>query len=280
MTAYERLPVEAFGRQLITTQDLDPVYTMLQTSGMDAHQLKRWLLAYFCCYHAGLASYLSELEATQFWNGLAEAAKNETPSPIGGRWPRSAERRHWRGAAAIMCVDALYNLYEKPEQFIDFVEAGAPKYEDVAKRVKTHHLFGDWIAFKVADMLERVVGTHVDFSQAAIFMFNDPRKSALMVFREKQGLPSGAKIKDEDWAIGCVVDHLIAEYQDLKAPPLHDRKVGLQEVETVLCKWKSHMNGHYPIGKDTREIIEGLADWAKVSRTAATLRSSLQKEVS
>ncbi|GAG17632.1 unnamed protein product, partial [marine sediment metagenome] len=36
----------------------------------------------------------------------------------------------------------------------------------------------------------------------------------------------------------------------------------LQEVETVLCKWKSHMNGCYPMGKDTREITEGLAPWA------------------
>ena len=49
---------------------------------------------------------------------------------------------------------------------------------------------------------------------------------------------------------------------------MYERPVGLQEVETILCKWKSHMNGHYPLNNDIMEIRHGLKDWLPVSALA------------
>jgi hypothetical protein len=46
----------------------------------------------------------------------------------------------------------------------------------------------------------------------------------------------------------------------LYAPPARDRLVNVQECETVLCKYKSHINGHYPPGKDTLEVLHGLKE--------------------
>jgi len=66
-----------------------------------------------------------------------------------------------------------------------------------------------------------------------------------------------------------VVEHLIATFAGSTAPPVHDRAVGYQEVETILCKWKSHMNGHYRVGRDCIEIREGLEDWREVSPAVA-----------
>jgi hypothetical protein len=284
--SYERLPIEEFGRRLITTGDLDPVYIMLsKMDWLDEGQLRRWLLAYWLCYHCGAASYLSELEGHKFWSELKVAAENVDPSPIGGRWPRASERRYWRGEAALKSVAHLTGLYEKPEDFVGSIQVqadmatGGMPYERLAELVKKHHLFGDWITFKIADMMERVVGMPVDFNQALVFMFKDPRQAALKLFREKQQLPDSAKIKDEEWAIGLVVDHLTQEFSDLKAPPNEDRPIGLQEVETVLCKWKSHMNGHYRPGKDTHEIGLGLEEWSEVSHTAGLLSDILNTNV-
>ena len=63
---YPRLDIETFGRHLITTGDLDPIYTALvraeQGGDFSVPQLCRWLLGYWCYYHAGVASFLSEKE--------------------------------------------------------------------------------------------------------------------------------------------------------------------------------------------------------------------------
>ena len=58
-----------------------------------------------------------------------------------------------------------------------------------------------------------------------------------------------------------VLDYLLGEFSGFKAPPLSDRAVNIQEVETVLCKWKSHMNGHYPLLNDIVDIRSGLEPW-------------------
>ena len=46
--------------------------------------------------------------------------------------------------------------------------------------------------------------------------------------------------------------------------------MNVQEVETILCKWKSHMGGHYPLGNDLHEIREGMTPWTENCFTAWT----------
>src|SRR6185437_10528018 len=68
-----------------------------------------------------------------------------------------------------------------------------------------------------------------------------------------------------------VVAHLARQFGDLLAPPWRDRPVNIQEIETVLCKWKSHLHGRYPVGKDTSEVKHGLYAWGKCSETASKM---------
>lgn len=273
---YERLPIEKFGRHLIVSGDLDPVYIALPKAVEDDAQQSRWLIAYWCFYHCGVASWLSERKGAAFWEAMLEAAANASNAPTGGRWPRGSERRHFRGAAAIKAVLALEKRYgEHPEQMVEYIAySDTPTrvtktipFAEIAERVKEHVLFGPWIAFKVGDMLERINGVPVNFDQAEVFMFKDPTRAAEMLYRQKAGLPDGAKIKTAK-IIPEVVDYLTKEFSDLSAPPLRDRPIGLQEVETVLCCWKSHMNGHYPLNNDIVEIRDGVSEWMAHSETA------------
>lgn len=273
---YERLDILKFGRHLIESEDLDPVYCALNKMELPHDQLCRWLIAYWCLYHCGAASYLSELEGSNFWRGLLMAAHNEEPTPIGGRWPRGHERRHFRGLAATKAVRVLHERYgEAPEAMVDYIAEAAPSYEAVAQRAQEHPLFGPWISFKIADMVERVLGCKVDFDQAAVFMFKDPVKAALILWRQKMGLSEYVKPKREDLAIQSVVNYLTGEFKDMMAPPLYDRAIGLQEVETVLCKWKSHLNGHYPLENDLWEISTGLQEWHDSCKTARSMFSAM-----
>jgi len=265
---YDRLSVEEFGRQLITSGDLDPVYIALARLDWSHDQLCRWLIAYWCFYHCGFASYASEHEGDHFWGTLSAAARNDIEAPIGGRWPRGSERRHARGEQGLRMVLDLENRYKlNPSEMVNYIAKGAPNYEEVARRAQEHTLFGPWISFKIADMIDRVCLVHVDFSQAGVFMFKDPVKAALMVWRKNMygSITAKARPIDQLKAITGVIEYLHDVFADLKAPPNQDRPIDLQEVETVLCKWKSHMNGHYPLFNDIDEIRFGLLNWGKAA---------------
>lgn len=275
---YDRLAIEEFGRRLIVSGDLDPVYIALVEAQWDQAQLAKWLIAYWCFYSTGVACYASEQPTAKFWKVLETAAENEQETPVGGRWPRGHERRHARGEQGKRMVSGLRCRYkDNPEGMINTICSGSHMaavdnlmmpYEDIANAVKKHTLFGPWISFKICDMVDRVLGIPVSFKNAHVFMFKDPVKAAVMLWRERTGMPENAKPKDLNAVIEQIVDMLIAEYADLEAPPYNDRAIGLQEVETVLCKWKSHMNGHYPINNDIDEICGSLVSWAQVSGAA------------
>lgn len=279
---YPRLGIIEFGTQLIQSGDVDPIYVMLWEAlqqypeEFNPQQLKRWLVAYWCFYNAGLASYLSELEGEEFWNRMMIAAENKVPPPVGDRWKRGKERRHFRGKQATYCVEKLSAKYPEPEAMVDYLKgdiSSSESFLSVANRAHKHYLFGHWIGFKIADMLERVMCAQISFDQASIFMFDDPEKSAFMLF-EKQ-FPElvnkpGVKLKREA-VLNAVVGYLQEKLGHLPAPPRFERNINIQEIETVLCKWKSHMNGHYPINNDIDEIHEGLTPWAGIGCMTAQI---------
>src|SRR6185436_13579304 len=203
-------------------------------------QRKRFLVAYWLFYHPGSAAYMAGLPATEFWDAVETVAENTAPSPLGERWPRASERRHFRGDKAMWAAANLANRFKDPAALVDYVAAGAPSYTAIHNRVCSLPQFGPWVAFKVADMLERCMGVPVDFDLGSVTMFDDPKQAALMLARQHLGLPATAKFRDEKVTVRQVVEHLIATFHGHSAPPAHDRPVGYQEVETILCKCKSH----------------------------------------
>jgi hypothetical protein len=283
--SYPRLTIEEFGGQLLLTGDLDPVYVMLteaHRSGLSAMQSARWCLAYWCLYHVGAASYAAEDQNSReetvdhFWRVLGQAALNtpKGPPPTGERWPRGKERRHWRGEQAVNSHSELARRYfSTPEGLVQGAQ-GLQEFETVANYVKSHRGFGDWMAFKVADMLEQVFNYPIKFDNAAVFMFKDPKEAALMLWRVKTGQPEGARPKNPQEAIDQVVAYLQDHFKNYRAPN-GCRAVGLQEVETILCKWKSHMNGHYPVGNDIHELHTAMDGWSDHSPLARQLRSHI-----
>lgn len=257
------------------SKDLDPLYVAATDCWTSTDpQLYRWLIAYWCFYHAGFACYASEFEGDDFWQALLIAGRNEVEAPIGGRWPRGHERRHFRAKIAEDSLSSLRETYgSHPEYMISVVTHGFSdrlRFREVAEAAKNHRGFGPWMAFKVADMVDRVLGIPVDFDQAAVFMFDDPVKAAYMLYEQRNPLPEGVANRElkRNSVINAVVDYLTRYFSAHQAPPFNDRPVGLQEVETILCKWKSHMNGHYPLNNDIDEITLGLSQWSSACDTA------------
>jgi hypothetical protein len=277
---YPVLDIETFGKHLLESGDLDPIYIALNKMELQSNQLSRWLMAYWCLYHAGTACYMSRLAGDAFWDELHKAAANVELTPTGTRWPRGHERRHFRGAAATTAVAKLRALGDPADIVADIIaDQDKDTFANVAGRAQKLPLFGPWISFKICDMLDRLELCAVDFDEAAVFMFTDPTKAALKLWRLKTGLPEEAKPRDQAKVIHEVVAYLTDHFKDHSAPPLHDRPVGLQEVETILCKWKSHGNGHYPLNNDIDEIMAGLEPWGKVTDVAELMSACMPKRL-
>jgi hypothetical protein len=268
--SYPKLSIEEFGAQLLATQDLDPVYTMLYGAQLDLEHLKRWLFAYSFSYSAGVVSWLSERQDNEFWDAAMIFAKNETESPVGSRWPRGRERRYFRGSKCERAIQQMKDRFQTPEAaFTYFVSEPPLTCPGVMKKVQELPLYGPWIGFKVADLIDRVMGIPVEFTMPDVTFFESPRKAAK---QWAEVYAPGAKTGVQE---AC--DYIAQKLGNHLAPPRFDRTINLAEIETVLCKWGSHMNWNYPIGIDTVELREALHPWAGVSPTAARLSEFVPK---
>lgn len=273
--------IETFGAKLLASGDLDPLYIALRGAQLETDQLRRWLFAYWCCYHAGASSWLSEQTGDNYWSWLYVMADNQIPAPppldnSNERWPRGHERRHFRGNKARDAVNAYRTRFGSVENLVEYLEIGgrvyAPEWEsfsEIRTRVMSLPQFGPWIAFKVADMLERVRGLNIRFIDADVLMFDQPYASALEVFRSS--LSSGQQHQSDDQAVRTAALILCAHFSQHLAPPDRRRAVNIQEVETILCKWKSHLSGSYPLYLDSHELRAGLAKWSATCKTAERL---------
>jgi Alpha-glutamyl/putrescinyl thymine pyrophosphorylase clade 2 len=276
------LSIEEFGAKLLSTQDLDPVYSALEGARLERPQLLRLCLAYWCFYHLGAAAKLSEQKGRKFWDTFMEAAVNAgEPKP----WPRGAERRHFRGQQAISAVEELADRYALPEDAALGLTGSRDNatFLDVSEAAQSHRGFGPWIAFKIADMRERVLGLPTDFRNCTLGIYKDPRQGGALAFYERELAAQrvvGTYAKEpwtypvNDADLAAVIQHYINHFKKYRAPPRGDRPVNVQEVETIFCKYKSHRKGHYPPGKDTLELHHALSNphWGK---TAAKLKEHL-----
>lgn len=258
---YDKVTWTEFTRGLLTTFDLDPIYVILTATEMPEEMLKRWMLAYWCYYSSGPASYIAE--QADFYAAMREGFQG------GGQYPRGHERRHFRGPAGWEAINCL-ETFGPPEKVVDYIyDGGSLDYQSVAARAMKFKLFGPWIAWKICDMGERVFCVDVDFSSANLNMYKDPvQGAALYTFGDWQH-----EIAPDE--VNTAVIRALAEYPDMMAPPFLDRPLNVQEIETLFCKFKAHVKGHYPINFDTLEILEALKEWQYHSDLAGDLRKHL-----
>jgi len=254
-----------FGEELVTTGDLDPIYMLLQGSGWDRPRRAQWSVAYWLFYHAGVACQLAEVDPKDFWliaRGICPTA------------PRGTERRHFRGQFALDVIDRLWSQYDTPQLAVDHLMLGAlnrvggPKgtvyAHHVRAEVEAWHGFGKWISFKVADMMDAVLDFPVSFHGHEEQLFDSPRDQAKLLYQEW--------FPDEPLhprATEMVIKRMRVNGLGRLSPGhAPHRKLDVQEYETILCKWKSHLSGSYPSGFDTREIMHRLAnpEWGPLAQ--------------
>lgn len=237
-----------FGRKLILSGDLDPVYTLLHFGNLPTRQLQGWLVAYWSFYHVGTASWISE--SPNYWDRFEMAANSKD-------YPRCHERRHFRGLNAAKST-AYLKSRGLEDLWRDLLSLRKNSCEEVMEKVQRWVGFGPWIAFKVADMLERLGLVRINFDPKTVFLFDSPKEGAERLWASV-GKPIEGTFGIGSWA----TNYLLNELGDLDAPPSFDRKVGVQEMETILCKHKAYENRKYHIGEDIASCRKGLLKFSR-----------------
>lgn len=273
---YERLDLVTFSKNIMRSGDIDPIYSALPRAIPDLAQRKRFLTAYIAYYHAGVACWMSERDPDDFWDHMLTAAINEDPSPNNERWPRSAERRHCRGAAAVELVDRWSRKWPDPSDMWDYFSSGPMDVGSVIKRAKTQYLIGTWLGFKVADLIDATLHIPVDQDDVNVFMYETPVKGILTYWRQREGLPESARPKDLPILILAANEYLAAQLGHITIPHKEGEKIDLFCLETVWCKWYSHLSGHYPLNHDIDAINEGLIGWGL---TASLFREAMPERM-
>lgn len=274
MRQYQCVDIISFGRHLFKSGDLDPIYLGLQQVEFDSRQLARWLIAYWTFYNAGFACYASAFEGSAFWCVLEIAAENTTLTPFGKRWPRGAERRHFRARAAIEAVQALKARYGvKPEDMLEMLCTGSLAVGEVIKRALDHVGFGPWIGFKIADMLDAVwVPGQILQNDLSLFLYDTPRQSIDECYANDvlERLPRPNMDRYE-----YAMSWLEVQLRDCRVPHKPKSPPDWFSLETVWCKHLSHKHGFYHLYKDTDEIAHGLQLWCACASAASRFMQGL-----
>jgi Amino acid:DNA transferase len=245
-----------FGDALIQTGDL------LHGAQLPRDQLERLLLAYLCFYNLGFAAWVSEKEGEDYWRWMETAAINTEPSPLGGRWPRASERRHFRGEK---CVKAIRHLARKQPEYWVLSLTECRSEASVIERVSSWPMFGKWAGFKMADLAERVYGLPLKFDPNIGLLYDAPR-ATLDALAQSEGRTAQAVYRD-------LLDHFAKH----RAPPGFDRACGPMEAETCCCKFGSFQAGHYFVGHDIHEVRLALKGWGE---TASRLQEAMPEQPS
>ena len=240
-----------FGTDLIMSYDLDPVYPVIVATNMDDDMRKRCCLAYWCFYHLGVASMIAERSSEYFYS--------EMRSQVTNKCPRGMERRYFYGNLAWNTIEGL-EKFGSPEEVVDMMTQHSC-FQSVNIAAQSFYGFGDWIAWKIADMADRVLQIELDFSDTNLNIYKDPKQGAAYI------LTGDKKYLITEDELNGVVGDMETYYSGLLAPPFQDRPINIQEVETVLCKYKAHCLGFYPYGNDTIHIAKALKGWGDLAQS-------------
>lgn len=246
--------LDYFGMAMLSTGDLDPVYFIPQL--LSDHLKRDWLLAYWLFYDAGTAMRIALDTNTDGWTDAVTAADARHAR-------RGTERRHMRG---INFKKALASIEAYGQSWLWDDLMACRSFGEVKRVTKKLSGFGPWITFKMADMLERCLQVPISFEYSDIELYSSPKEAA--------------RLWDPERSLEEVMTTLQGMLPTLEAPPWLDRAIGVQELETMLCKWGSHVSGHYSVGKDIREVTHSLAEFPTLQSRYTEALHGYQERVS
>ena len=245
-----------FAEVMFKLEDADPGYMLLKRAELDRATKMRYVLAWCTYYNPGVAAVACQFQGAKFYEYL----RRVFPSA-----KRASERRHFRGQAGQKALMQWQDLYPKPEAMIEATHGTS--YLQVRKNMQHMAQMGDYFYWKLADIWDTVFDEVVDFTGCEKYMPKVPQQGADMIAdleapegQHPEGLVDTMKV-------------VTAVVRGIPYPVKGERKLALQEAETVCCVFKQHVVGDYRYG------FRSAKAWKRLNgvegKPAAALREGL-----
>lgn len=241
MTIDERLYQDAltFGRAMVVSRDLDPIYDMLRALYAELeldHAARLWFTALYLAYY-DLPSALTVFRACP---EMAELPSWALTLPI------AVERRNLRGGLLPQNLLSYRQLCTQAGGQYAFLTRGWGadpeqnflRFWETAQRPWGN---GRWAAFKWADLVKNVHGAPLAAPDMRLEECSGPKEGLQRLYRTAtEYVPTlnrlGSGLRDRFARDGLLLDW--------------------EQLETVLCNFKSLAKGKYYVGHDIDELQE------------------------
>ena len=220
-----------FSKELLLTGDIDPDYIFIREKSKELNfnkqQVFNWILHKLVIYdsHSELQviTKVKKLEEVKFGN----------------------ERRKSKNNAK----EYLNNI-QKAFIGTDVERFFTANGNKVFNRIKTIKGFGPWAAWKFMDLIDCAYGVNVDFESLDFRKaYTFPLKGLLLV----NDLPEDVKILRDTNLYNKLLKnayHILEDLKDINSPHNNGKGLRLNELETLLCKYHSHVHNKYKAGQD------------------------------
>lgn len=254
-----------FGKHLIGSKDIDPVYPVLRRleRGLTEEQ-KLWMsFLYVGWYHLPVAAEVFD---------LFPEPNRDLLNYINPKFPTGIERRAHRGGNITKHLEDFFSKIESAGGIKWYFTNGL--YHDdhrqnwmvMNERLQQIHGNGRWAAYKHCEILRRVHHLPLEAPDMGNRFSSGPREGlatlygplegqgdAVILTLDKQGLDLQRRLKKQ----GLAVD--------------------IEQLETILCNWKSLVKGKYYVGHDIDEMQEQIRRYPFVNKATSRQLFSARK---
>jgi hypothetical protein len=238
-----------FGRHMLDSEDIDPIYPVLRQLVSDLeldNAQAEWLVILYLAYYE-ITSALTAFHAHPE-PGSTSVFHDERTLKL----PTGIERRGLRQAHLMAShlnewigrFDGQSHFTACRDWFANDPYFNAGVLDGYLQGIDYN---GRWASYKAVEVMQKVLGWPVAHSDAGHEGSTGPRKGLTLFFPEVKG--NGPRALD-----------LLDEQTDvlMRAVRAHGVHVEVEQVETLLCDFKSLARGAYYVGHDTDLMLEGI----------------------
>lgn len=264
-----------FGRRMLSSKDIDPLYPVLSYLQKDMDEsAKLWhSFLYVAWYNLPSATIAFDKhpDPAEGWRLIGD---------IEAKWATGVERRANRGGKVASHISSFLDDVQfhkganDPCGILgwhqeDLTSKDSDKWPEINwgilnKRIQGIYLNGRWAAYKHLEVLRRVNGMNLRAPDMGNQFSSGPREGLAMFYGELEGQgPAVIEILDEQ---GLDLQQRVAS---------RGLEVDIEELETLLCNWKSLMKSKYYVGHDIDEFQEQIEKSYHAGHLSESQRSCL-----
>jgi len=254
-----------FGRHLVATKDIDPIYPLIkwviQDRRLDDEQAHWLVYLYLCAYNAPTAwAIFQEFNDPHFYSASVTESFKKWEAERRPRLRINIERRGLRGGKIVEALEAYSCLVAGVPQrgWLETADGWLERdskeaFSRLWNHVQMVPFVGRWAAFKWLDLLKHVLDYPIEFPDMRLAYCTGPRQAL-------EELYLGARSDRQD---GPYIEWLDGVGKGLRTQVgSAGLSLTFDELETALCNFLSTMHGRYYIGHDIDECQGDLEVWS------------------